>query len=135
MVNTIISSDKTKSPKTAETNATKPATAPTIRPEKRQDVRPDLPKKSKPTIEEKIHKLEELNTLSQRRDLVKEALKNIGGFYIAPTNANCNVKLTDSNGKSFNIAHPFVIEEMLTVVTFKLEEELDKIETLLDFQF
>ena len=92
-------------------------------------------RKALPTIEERIKKLDQLKLLAERRDLVKDALKNVGGFYIAPTNANCNVKMTDSNGKSFNIAHPFVIEEILTVVTFKLEEELDKIETLIDFNF
>jgi hypothetical protein len=127
----------TLAPKTTQPNGNDSKTPavklPTIQPEKREDVKPEN-KKFRPTIEEKILKLEELNQLSGKRDLLKEALKNVSNFYISPS-GNVNVKMTDSNGKSFSIAHPFVIEEIQTIVLFKLEQELDKIETLIDFQF
>ena len=127
----------TLAPKPAQATETETkvsnAKLPMIVPEKKEDSKPEV-KKALATIEDKILKLEELNQLAEKRDLVKEALKNVCGFYISPS-GNCNVKMTDSNGKSFSIAHPFVIEEILTVVTYKLEQELDKIETLIDFHF
>ena len=101
---------------------------PTIEPEKRQDVTTAPAKKSAPTLEEKLDILEELNNLVQKRELIKEALKDVGNFYISPS-GHCQVKMTDSNNKSFTISHPAVIEEVLNHVTFKLEEELDKVET------
>ena len=104
---------------------------PTIEPEKRENV---TSKKAQPTLEEKLTILEELNNLVEKRDLVRDALKDVGNFYISPS-GNCHVKMTDSNGKSFSISHPAVIEEVLTHVTFKLEEELDKVETQIEILF
>lgn len=89
------------------------------------------PKKALPTFEEKLDMLEELNNLVDKRELVRTALKNIADFYISPS-GNCSVKMTDSNNHSFSISHPFVIEEILKQVTFKLEEELDKVETMFE---
>lgn len=113
-----------------QSKTTKPEAVklPSIEPEKRQDVTKEPPKKSAPTLEEKLDILEELNNLVQKRELVQEALKNVSSFYISPS-GHCQVKMTDSNGKSFTISHPAVIEEVLNHVTFKLEEELDKVET------
>jgi len=123
--------------KPAQSNGqeTKPTNAavkiPTIEPEKRESV---TTKKSLPTLEEKLNVLGELNSLVQKRDLVREALKDVSKFYISPS-GNCQVKMTDSNGKSFTISHPAVIEEILSHVTFKLEEELDKVETQFEWLF
>jgi hypothetical protein len=115
--------------------STQPAavTLPKIEPQPKEEKK-DTNKKGLPTIEEQLAKLEELNTLAEKRELVKEALKNVSDFYIAP-NGNCSLKFSDSNNRNFNINHPFVIEEIITLVTFKLEAELDRLETLIDFKF
>lgn len=97
--------------------------APSILSEKRPEI-----KKGVPTLEEKLNVLEELNALAEKRDVVKEAIKNVSDFYISPA-GNCNVKMTDSNGKTFSISHPAVIEDVLKQVTFKLEQELSKVES------
>lgn len=110
------------------------AIIPEILPEKRPDVNPKLPKKAQPTFAEKLGMLEELNNLVTKRELLNAALKDVADFYIAPA-GNCSVRMTDSNNKSFSISHPFVIEEILKQVTFKLEEELDRVETSFEVIF
>ena len=100
---------------------------PEIVPEKREEQKPPL-KKSLPTFKEKLEMLDELNNLVDKRQLLNAALKDVADFYIAPA-GNCSVRMTDSNNKSFSISHPFVIEEILKQVTYKLEEELDRVET------
>lgn len=127
----------------AEKSATKPAQngtetklsiskdavkLPLIVPEKKEESKVPSPTKALPNFDEKLKMLDELNSLVEKRSLVREALKNVSDFYIAPS-GHCSVKMTDSNNKSFSISHPFVIEEILKQVTFKLEEELDRVET------
>ena len=88
-----------------------------------------------PTIEARLKKLDELNELVEKRDNVLSALDNVKKFYVSPTGQGCNLKLTDSTGNSFGIAHPAVIGEIVAMATDKLQQELNKIETALSFDF
>ena len=119
----------------AETNGnasklpiSKPVTAPGIVPEKRPDVKPALP-----TIEARLKKLQEINDLAERREVVTDAIQNLSGFYISPEGTGCNMRLQDSKGKTFAIAHPSVIGEMVAMAKEKLSAELNRIENLMDF--
>lgn len=111
-----------------ETSAVK---LPTIEPEKRPDVKLEI-KKSLPTIEARLQKLEDLQKLVERRETLKDAIDNLGGFYIAPS-GNCNLRLQDSTGKTFAIAHPSVIGEMVDMAKARLNSELSKIESQITF--
>jgi 2-oxoglutarate dehydrogenase complex dehydrogenase (E1) component-like enzyme len=136
---------------TTKNVATKPATKPTengavsktttqtaaeklplIVPEKKQEPKTEL-KKSVPTIEQKLKKLEEINELVERREVVTDAIQNLAGFYISPEGTGCNLRLQDSKGKTFAIAHPAVIGEMVSMAKAKLADELNRIENQIDF--
>ena len=116
---------KNSSPKDA-------AKAPVIVPEKKDDHQPEV-KKSSPTIQQKLQKLEEINELVERREVVTDAIQNLAGFYISPEGTGCNLRLQDSKGKTFAIAHPAVIGEMVSMAKAKLADELNRIENLIDF--
>lgn len=102
---------------------------PGIVPEKRESTQT----KPLPTIEARLKKLNEINELAERREVVKDAIQNLAGFYISPDGTNCNLRLQDSKGKTFAIAHPSVIGEIVSLATAKLTTELERIETLIDF--
>ena len=87
-------------------------TPPVIVPEVKEEVKPDTAKKL-PSIEARLKKLADITELAERRDTVTEALQNLHGFYISPEGGSCNLRLTDSKNKTFAIAHPFVIGEMV----------------------
>lgn len=99
---------------------------PVILPEK-TDVKKLLP------IEARLKKLDEINNLADRRQVVAEAIENLTGFYISPDGNGSNLRLTDSKGKTFAIAHPSVIGEMVSMAKQKLSAELTRIENLIDF--
>lgn len=82
----------------------------------------------RPSIEARLKKLEELQELSDKRDVIVSALENLNKFYINPTGQGANLKLTDSKNNSFGIAHPAVIGEMVHMAKAKLQDELTKIE-------
>lgn len=105
---------------------------PTIEPEKREDVKPES-KKPLPTIEARLKKLQQINDLAERREVVTDAIDNLSGFYISPEGTGCNLRLQDSKGKTFAIAHPSVIGEMVAMAKEKLSAELARIENLIDF--
>lgn len=86
-----------------------------------------------PPIEARLKKLEEITELAERREVVTEAIQNLAGFYIAPNGTGCNMRLQDSKGKTFAIAHPSVIGEMVSMAKQKLSAELSRIENLIDF--
>lgn len=113
---------------------TKVSTAkpPMIVPEKKEQ-QPEV-KKPVPTIEARLQKIEDLQKLVDRRETLMDAIENLGGFYIAPA-GNCNLKLQDSTGKSFAIAHPLVIGEMVDMAKTRLNAELLKIENQINFDF
>lgn len=112
--------------KTAEA---KPAlTPPVIVAEKRESVTNILP-----PIAARLKKLEEITELAERREVITEAIQNLAGFYIAPDGTGCNLRLQDSKGKSFSVAHPSVIGEMVSMAKDKLNAELVRIESLIDF--
>lgn len=108
---------------------------PGIVPEKRESTQSTQSTHTKPLppIEARLKKLNEINELADRREVVKEAIQNLAGFYISPDGTNCNLRLQDSKGKTFAIAHPSVIGEMVSLATAKLTTELERIETLIDF--
>ena len=105
---------------------------PSIQPEKREDAKPEI-KKALPTIEARLKKLQQINDLVERREVVTDAIDNLSGFYISPEGTGCNLRLTDSKGKTFAIAHPSVIGEMVSMAKEKLSAELNRIENLIDF--
>lgn len=125
----------TLAPKANQTNGndtkTTAAKIPTIAPEKREDVTPE--KKPLPAIEARLKKLQEINDLAERREVVTDAITNLSGFYISPEGTGCNMRLQDSKGKTFAIAHPSVIGEMVAMAKEKLSAELARIENLMDF--
>lgn len=85
-----------------------------------------------PPIEARLKRLEELQELVEKRETVVEALENLNRFYVTPS-GGCNLKLTDSKGMSFGIAHPIVIGEMVNMAKAKLQDELTKIENAFVF--
>ena len=112
-----------------KTNVPKDAvTIPGIVAEKREEVTTTLP-----PIEARIKKLDELQNLAERRETVRQAIQNLEGFYISPEGGSCNLKLSDSKGKTFAIAHPSVIGEMVSLAKTKLSTELTKIENSIVF--
>jgi hypothetical protein len=121
--------------KPAQTTATETkvsaAKLPMIVPEK-QEPQPET-KKPLPAIEARLKKLQEINDLAERREVVTEAIQNLSGFYISPEGTGCNMRLQDSKGKTFAIAHPNVIGEMVAMAKEKLSTELSRIENLMDF--
>jgi len=135
MVTTKNVAEKT-APKANQVNGTdaKLSTAaqtPVIVPAKKEE--PAAPKKAFPTIEARLKKLEEINDLAERREVVTDAISNLAGFYISPEGTGCNLRLQDSKGKTFAIAHPSVIGEMVAMAKEKLSAELNRIENLIDF--
>ena len=86
-----------------------------------------------PSIEARLKKLDELQELAERRETVAEAIQNLDDFYIAPDGRGCNLKLQDSKGKTYAIAHPSVIGEMVSLAKTKLSAELTKIENSIVF--
>lgn len=135
-MNTVKTVAEKTAPKTTQLNGTetKITTAkdaerlPVIVPEKRQDAMPALP-----TIEVRLKKLDELQELAARRETVADAIQNLDEFYIAPDGRGCNLKLQDSKGKTYAIAHPSVIGEMVSLAKTKLSAELTKIENSIIF--
>lgn len=99
--------------------------------EQKQKVKPEE-KKMLPPMEARLKKFQELEALLERRESIKEHLQNVAAFYISPT-GNCHLKFTDSAGKTFGIAHPIVIGEMVHMAKEKLQQELDQIEKAFDF--
>jgi hypothetical protein len=79
------------------------------------------------TIEERINRFLQLSKLLERREKVTEALEDLNDFQISPT-GGANLKLTDSKGRTFAIAHPVVIGEMVAVANQKLHDELNIID-------
>lgn len=132
--NNITAKSGTKTPtptngKEVEKSISKDAVSiPGIVPEKRENVLPNLP-----PIEARLKKLEEITELAERRETVTTAIQNLTGFYISPEGGSCNLKLQDSKGKTFAIAHPSVIGEMVSMAKVKLSAELVRIENLIDF--
>lgn len=86
------------------------------------------------SIEEKLLKIEELNELVERRDVIEEALTKVSNFYVSSA-GNAQLKFTDSKGGSFGIAHPSVIGEMVHLAKAKLKEELEAIDSKINFEF
>lgn len=122
--------------KPAQTNGTETKTptakeaftAPAILPEKKEDAENNLP-----PIEARIKRLDELQELAERRQTVAEAIHNLDEFYIAPDGRGCNLKLQDSKGRTYAIAHPSVIGEMVSLAKGKLSAELARIENSIVF--
>jgi hypothetical protein len=135
-MNTVKTVAEKTAPKTTQLNGTetKIATAkdaeklPVIVPEKKQEATPALP-----TIEARLKKLDELQELAERRETVATAIENLDEFYIAPDGRGCNLKLQDSKGKTYAIAHPSVIGEMVSLAKHKLSAELANIENSIVF--
>lgn len=86
-----------------------------------------------PPIEERLKKLEQLQELADRREVLLQHIDNLSRFYVSDS-GGCNLKLTDSKGNSFGIAHPIIIGEIVAMSTHKLRTELDEIESKLDFK-
>lgn len=78
-------------------------------------------------IEKRIEKFNNLLKLIERREQVQEALQDLKDFQITQTGSH-NVRLTDGKGKTFAIAHPIVIGEMVSVAKSRLQDELSTIE-------
>ena len=113
----------------AKTSIPKDAvTIPGIIAEKREEVTTTLP-----PITARLKRLDELRELAQRRETVAEAIQNLTEFYIAPDGRGCNLKLQDSKGKTYAIAHPSVIGEMVSLAKNKLTTELANIENSIVF--
>lgn len=85
-----------------------------------------------PTIEARLKKIADLQEQVERRETVVEAIANLNSFHIAPT-GGANLKFTDSKSKTFGIAHPVVIGEMVNLAKTKLEIELANIEANINF--
>ena len=86
-----------------------------------------------PTIEQRIAKFKQLETVLERRDQISDAIKQLDDFYIAPSGNSCNLKLTDSRNKTFAISHPSVIGEMIHLARTKFQAELTAIDTEFNF--
>lgn len=128
--NSTETAEKKQGVEVTKTTEKKAEDLPTITPQKK-----DVIARPMPTIEARLKKLDELNELVEKRDNVLSALDNVKKFYVSPTGQGCNLKLTDSTGNSFGIAHPAVIGEIVVMATAKLQQELDKIELSLNFNF
>lgn len=128
--NIVVSKDNTVKPGTS-TPAPKPQQQ---NPKAAAQPHKPIEEKKLPSMAERIKKFEELETILKRRNSLEEHLQNVKTFYISPT-GNSHLKLTDSNGKTFGIAHPIVIGEIVAMTKLKLQKELDEIETQFDFNF
>ena len=84
-------------------------------------------------IEQRLKKLAKLQQLAERREILIDAIENLQGFYISPDGNGCNLRLQDSKAKTFAIAHPIIIGEMVSMAKSKLSAELEKIESQIDF--
>jgi hypothetical protein len=82
-----------------------------------------------PTIEERLEKFEQLQNLKKRRDQVQEAIDDLGDFQVSPT-GGAELRLTDSYKRTFSIAHPLVISDMVGHAKAKLVAELANIDAL-----
>lgn len=85
------------------------------------------------TIDSKLTKLARLSELAERRETVLSAVQNLKEFYISPDGNGVNLRLQDSKGKTFAIAHPYVIAEIVSMCKSKLVAEVEKIESQIDF--
>jgi hypothetical protein len=97
--------------------------------------KPEPKEKSSMSVDDRLLKLDILNSLADKRKMVLAALSDVEGFTISPTIGNCHIRFQDSDSKTFSISHPFVIEEVVKLVVKKLEAELDNIETEIEFRF
>lgn len=101
---------------------------PVIIPEKKEEEKSVLP-----PIEVRLKKLQKIQQLADRRETLLAALENLNDFYVTPDGNGCNLRFSDSKGKTFGIAHPMVIGEMVSLAKGKLTVELTKVESEIDF--
>lgn len=118
-----IANPKTEATTTPEQKATTPQAKETPELSKFHVEGPKTP------IEERINRFLELNRLLERREKITEALDDLNEFQISPT-GGANLKLTDGRGKTFAIAHPVVIGEMVHFAKQKLQEELNQVDAM-----
>lgn len=136
-MNTLNSNVATATTATTAKNGEKSKSAKTPTPQNLPKIeaakRPEMKIPTLPPIAERLKKLERIQQLVDRREVVLEALENLNGFYVAPDGNGCNLRFQDSKGKTFGIAHPSVIGEMVSLAKGKLSAEIEKLESQIDF--
>ncbi|NNV57353.1 hypothetical protein [Limnovirga soli] len=128
-------------PTNGATKDVKPAAAPKQEQPKAPEQKPELsnfgvpaPAKT-PSIEDRMNKFHALGKLLERREKISDAVDSLSDFYISPSGDSCNVRLTDSKGKTFAISHPIVIGEIVAMAKAKLLAELATIDNDFNFNF
>jgi hypothetical protein len=98
------------------------------------DEKPKVETPKMPTVEERLKKLEELQDLADRREVLVDALKDVKAFNYKSTNST--PRLSFSDGKNnFSISNAAVIGELVKVTVSKLESEIAAIESQIAFSF
>jgi hypothetical protein len=102
--------------------------------EKPSEEKPKVETPKMPTVEERLKKLEELQDLADRREVLVDALKDVKAFNYKSTNST--PRLSFSDGKNnFSISNAAVIGELVNVTVSKLESEIAAIESQIAFSF
>ena len=86
------------------------------------------------TLEQKMHKVEDLNMLIDKYQKLSEARRNLQSFRLSTDGMSTQVVLKDtSNGTEFKTSNSAVVSVVLTDMIRILEEKICEVERLIEF--
>jgi hypothetical protein len=85
------------------------------------------------TLEQKLEKVEELNRIIKKYELLNVARKNLNQFKVGTDGLNVSILIKDAAGNEFKTSHNVVVETVLTTVRQILNERIKDTEKDINF--
>ena len=85
------------------------------------------------TLEQKLEKIDELNRIIAKYQLLVAARKNLNTFKIGSDGLNLTILIKDASGQEFKTSHNLVIQTVLDSVKTILNEKIKEVEKDINF--
>ncbi|MCX6282393.1 MAG: hypothetical protein NTU51_10560 [Bacteroidetes bacterium] len=95
------------------------------------EVKPAAPKE--PTLDERIHKVENLQLLVTKRSKLIQTRSELERFQIGSNDFNCNMQLKDSDGNAFTTGFTPGIKKVIDFLKASFDASIQEIENKIKF--
>lgn len=97
----------------------------------KNEVMPVAPKE--PTLDERIHKVENLQLLVTKRSKLIQTRSELERFQIGSNDFNCNMQMKDSDGNTFTTGFTPVIKKVIDFLKASFDASIQEIENKIKF--
>jgi hypothetical protein len=102
-----------------------------VKPEPKEQPKAEAPKEL--TLEQKIHKVENLQLIVTKRSKLITTRAELDKFQISSNDFNCQMKLSDSDGNVFSTAFTPGIKKVIDFLKASFDQSIDDVEKQIRF--